>query len=147
MQEFLKELESIIEDWKKRYNKNRVASSQRLKTYETMIESKESSEAQQVRGLVGKVIEYDSLARQSKDIFTLLTIQILGVHVEILRLTVDNINIKLKQSGILEKAKDIGDIKKLKEKLEKTTKLLKELYEQGKQMEESYKKNKVFYIS
>lgn len=136
----------MIEKWKSDYEKCKTESSQRLKAYETMLKSKESSEAQQVRGLVGRALEYGSLDMQSSDIIILWTIYILGINVEILRLTIDNINTELQQSGILEKAKHLGNILKLEKEIEEFKELLRSQYERMKKRRESREKD-LSYVS
>jgi archaellum component FlaC len=82
---------------------------------------------------MGKTLELDRLERLSSQLSLLYALQIFAFKVKVLEITVDNINEQLGKSGILEKSKEIEDIKKnideLKILVEAQFKSMKEIKE------------------
>lgn len=146
LEDFLQDLKRTIEKWKREYENDKTTSSERLKTYEVVIESKKFSEAETVKALLGRVFEYSNLEKESSELIILYSLNILANHVAMLKIVVDGINEQLKESGVIEKAKDIEDIKELKRKLNETARLLKDLFEQKKKMEETSKKDFLYIV-
>jgi len=80
--------------------------------YEQILLSKEASEAQKVKALIGKTFELDRLERLSAQLSLLYTLQIFAFKVKVLEIAVGNIDEQLARSGILEKHMEIEGIKK-----------------------------------
>jgi hypothetical protein len=79
---------------------------------EKIIQSKEASEDQKTKALMGKTLELSRLERLSSQLSLLYALQIFAFKVKVLEITVGNINEQLGKSGLLEKSKEIEDIKK-----------------------------------
>jgi len=83
---------------------------------------------------MGKTLELDRLERLSSQLSLLYALQIFAFKVKVLEITVGNINEQLGKSGILEKSKEIEDIKKnieeLKILVEAQYKSMKEIREE-----------------
>jgi len=99
--------------------------------------SKEASEAQKVRALIGKAFELDRLERLSSQLSLLYTLQIFAFKVKVLEIEVGNMDEQLARSGILEKHMEIEGIKKnidaLKILVEAQYESLKEIREKQNQ--------------
>jgi hypothetical protein len=99
--------------------------------------SKEASEAQKVRALLGKAFELDRLERLSSQLSLLYTLQIFAFKVKVLEIEVRNIDEQLARSAILEKHMEIEGIKKnidaLKILVEAQYESLKEIREKQSQ--------------
>lgn len=93
------------------------------------------TQAEILRALVGRVTDSQDLVTQASDLVILNDLMILAININMLSTKIDNISMQLKQSGILEKVKDIEDIKELKKKLDKFTNLLKSTYEKKRELE------------
>jgi len=94
------------------FEENKETAAKQIAAYEQILLSKESSEAQKVRALVGKSFELDRLERLSSQLSLLYTLQIFAFKVKVLEIEVDNIDEQLARSGILEKNLEIEGIKK-----------------------------------
>lgn len=105
--------------------------------YDQVLLSKETSEAQKVKALIGKAIELDRLERLSSQLSLLYILKIFAFKVKVLEIEVDNLNEQLARSGILEKQMEIENIKKnidaLKILVEAQYESLKELREKQDQ--------------
>jgi hypothetical protein len=91
-------------------NKEKVA--KQTTAYEKIIQSKEASENQKTKALMGKTLELSRLERLASQLSLLYALQIFAFKVKVLEITVGNINEQLGKSGLLEKSKEIEDIKK-----------------------------------
>lgn len=91
-------------------NKNRASA--QMAAYENVLRSKESSEDQRAKAVLGKMFEYEQLERLSSQLSLLYILQIFAFKVKILQISVDNIKEQLAESGLMEKTKEIEDIKK-----------------------------------
>jgi hypothetical protein len=118
----------------KTLEENKQAASSQTAAYERIIQSKEASEEQKAQALMGKTLELDRLERLSSQLSLLYALQIFAFKVKVLEITVGNINEQLGKSGILEKSKEIEDIKKnieeLKILVEAQYKSMKEIREE-----------------
>jgi hypothetical protein len=94
------------------FEESRETASKQTAVYEQILLSKEASEAQKVKALIGKTFELDRLERLSAQLSLLYTLQIFAFKVKVLEITVENINEQLARSGILEKHLEIEGIKK-----------------------------------
>jgi hypothetical protein len=94
------------------FEESREMASKQTAVYEQILLSKEASEAQKVKALIGKTFELDRLERLSAQLSLLYTLQIFAFKVKVLEITVENINEQLARSGILEKHLEMEGIKK-----------------------------------
>jgi hypothetical protein len=94
------------------FEESRETASKQTAVYEQILLSKEASETQKVKALIGKTFELDRLERLSAQLSLLYTLQIFAFKVKVLEITVENINEQLARSGILEKHLEIEGIKK-----------------------------------
>jgi hypothetical protein len=121
-----KRVQKILDESKKTASNQTIA-------YEQILQSKEASEEQKAKALIGKTLELDRLERLSSQLSLLYTLQIFAFKVKVLEITVSNINGQLVQSGILQKNTELEDIKKnidaLKILVEAQYKSMKEIRE------------------
>ena len=96
----------------KSIEENKKSAAKKTITYDKIIQSKEATEEQKTKALIGKTLEQDRLERLSSQLSLLYSLQIFAFKVKVLEITVGNINEQLGKSGILEKSKEIEDIKK-----------------------------------
>jgi hypothetical protein len=125
-----KRIQQVFEESKETVAKQTAA-------YEQVLMSKEASEAQKVRALIGKAFELDRLERLSSQLSLLYTLQIFAFKVKVLEIEVGNMDEQLARSGILEKHMEIEGIKKnidaLKILVEAQYESLKEIREKQNQ--------------
>lgn len=112
MDEILKLLEKETKRAQKVVDENKHSASKQIEEYEKVLRSKESLEAQKVKAMLGRTLEYDRLERLSSQLSLLYVLQMFAFKVKILQISVENIKEQLAKSGFLEKTKDIEDIKK-----------------------------------
>ena len=133
MDEVLEMLDKITKRVQQVFEESREMVSKQTAVYEQILLSKEVSEAQKVKALIGKTFELDRLERLSAQLSLLYTLQIFAFKVKVLEIAVGNINEQLARSGILEKHMEIEGIKKnidaLKILVEAQYESLKELRE------------------
>ena len=133
MDEVLEMLDKTAKRIQKALEESKERASKQTAVYEQIVLSKEESEAQKVKALIGKTFELDRLERLSFQLSLLYTLQIFAFKVKVLEIAVRNINEQLTRSGILEKHMEIEGIKKnidaLKILLEAQYEALKEIRE------------------
>ena len=112
MDEVLQMLEKTTKKAQRVFDESKRLASKQIEIYENVLQSKESSEVQKVEASLGRKLEYDRLERLSSQLSLLYILQIFAFKVKILKISIDNINEQLSKSGILEKTKDIEDIRK-----------------------------------
>lgn len=112
MDEVLEMLDRTAKRIQKSLEENKKRAARKTFTYEKTIQSKEATEEQKTKALIGKTLEIDRLDRLSSQLSLLYALQIFAFKVKVLEITVGNINEQLGKSGILEKSKEIEDIKK-----------------------------------
>ena len=100
-----KRIQKVLDESKETASKQTTA-------YEQILQSKEASEEQKAKALMGKTLELDRLERLSSQLSLLYTLQIFAFKVKVLEISVSNINEQLVQSGILQKSTELEDIKK-----------------------------------
>ena len=100
-----KRMQEDVDNGKKR-------ASTQMAAYESVLKSKDSSETKKAKAIFGKMLEYERLERLSSQLSLLYILQIFAFKVKILQISVDNIKEQVAKSGLLEKTKDIEDIKK-----------------------------------
>lgn len=138
MDEILEILEKTAKRTQKILDESRCLASKQTETFESVLKSGESSEAQKVKALLGRMLEYDRLERLSSQLSLLYILQIFAFKAKVVKISIDNINEQLAKSGILEKTKDIEDTKK---NIDKLTILLESQYEAMKKIGENRKKD------
>ena len=136
MDEVLKLLEKATKRAQKAFDENRHSASEQIEAFEKLLTSRKSSEAQRVRAMLGRTLEYDRLERLSSHLSLLYILQMFAFKVKILQISVENIREQLSESAFLEKTKDIEDIKK---NIDTLTILLEAQYEAMKQIGENRK--------
>ncbi len=106
--------------------------------YEEILLSKDASEAQKVKALLGKAFKLDRLERLSSQLSLLYTLQIFAFKVKVLEIEVGNIDEQLEKSGILDRHLEIESIKK---NIESLKILLEAQYESLKEIKDSQDRN------
>lgn len=141
----LDEILAILEKNTKRtqsiLDESKSLTSKHIESYDRILKSRETTEAQKVRALLGKTLEHERLERLSSQLILLYILQIFAFKAKVLKISIDNIDEQLK-SGILEKTKEIEDIKKNVDKLRI---LLEAQYKSIRKI--SKNRGKDFYVS
>jgi hypothetical protein len=104
-------LEKTARRSQKIFDESKDSGYKKIEIYENILKSKETSEIQKVKALLGRMLEYDRLERLSSQLSLLYILQMFAFKVKVMKISIDNINEQLTKSGILEKTKDIEDIK------------------------------------
>ena len=112
LDEVLEMLDKTTKRIQQVFEESKETASKQTAVYEQILLSKEASEAQKVKALIGKTFELDRLERLSAQLSLLYTLQIFAFKVKVLEIAVDNINEQLARSGILGKNMEIEGIKK-----------------------------------
>ena len=112
MDEVLEILDRTAKRIQKTLEENKEKEAKQTAAYDKILQSKEASEEQKTKALMGKTLELDRLERLSSQLSLLYALQIFAFKVKVLEITVGNINEQLGKSGLLEKSKEIEDIKK-----------------------------------
>lgn len=133
MDEILEKLETVTKKAQKILDETKHSVSRQIEVYEKILRSKESSEAQKVKASLGRMLEYDRLERLSSQLSLLYILQMFAFKVNVLKISVDNINEKIVES---EKTKVIENTKK---HIERLTILLEAQNEALKKIEENRK--------
>ena len=133
MDEVLEMLDRTAKRIQKTLEENKEKAAKQTTVYEKIFRSKEATEEQKAKALMKKTLELDRLERLSSQLSLLYALQIFAFKVKVLEITVSNINEQLGKSGILEKSKEIEEIKKnideLKILVEAQFKSMKEIKE------------------
>jgi len=87
---------------------------------------------------MGKTLELDRLERLSSQLSLLYTLQIFAFKVKVLEISVNNINLQLAQSGVLQKGMELENIKK---NIDALKILVEAQYESMKEIREDQSKN------
>jgi predicted amino acid-binding ACT domain protein len=151
MEEFLQTLEKAIKNHEEWHRLLRSEQVKKDKVYENVLKSEESSIMNKTVALLAKQGDHRDLARLTSELVTLSAVEVIALEVNLLDVSLQALEKRLTQSGILEKAKDIGDVAKLKENMNKAIKLLEKYYEEKKkaqeEVERSRQNNLPFYVS
>ena len=133
MDEVLEMLDRTAKRIQKTLEENKEKAAKQTTVYEKILRSKEATEEQKAKALMKKTLELDRMERLSSQLSLLYALQIFAFKVKVLEITVSNINEQLGKSGILEKSKEIEEIKKnideLKILVEAQFKSMKEIKE------------------
>ncbi|HLE75495.1 MAG TPA: hypothetical protein VI864_05565 [Candidatus Bathyarchaeia archaeon] len=138
MDEVLEMLDKTTKRIQQVFEESKEIASKQTAVYEQILLSKEASEAQKVKALIGKTFELDRLERLSAQLSLLYTLQIFAFKVKVLEIAVGNINEQLARSGILEKHMEIEGIKK---NIDALKILVEAQYESLKEIREKQNKN------
>ncbi len=117
MDEVIEILKKTTSRTQKLFDESKDLASKRIENYESILKSKESTEAQKVQALLRKMLEYDHLEWLSSQLSLFYVLQIFAFKVKIMQISIENVGEQLQKSGILEKTKDIEDTKKDIDKL------------------------------
>jgi len=112
LDEVLEMLDKTAKRIQQVFEESRETVTRQTAVYEQVLLSKEASEAQKVKALIGKTFELDRLERLSAQLSLIYTLQIFAFKVKVLEIAVENINEQLARSGILEKHMEMEGIKK-----------------------------------
>ena len=133
MDEVLEMLDRTAKRIQKALEESKKTALKQTTAYEKILRSKEASEEQKVKALMGKTLELDRLERLSSQLSLLYALKIFAFKVKVLEITVSNINEQLVKSGILQKSTELEAIKKnidaLKILVEAQYKSMKEIRE------------------
>jgi len=134
LDEILKLLEKATKRVQKTLDENKQSASSHIDAFEKVLKSKECSETQKVRAILGRTIEYDRLESLSSQLSLLYILQMFAFKVKILQISVENVKEQMAKSGFLDRTKDIEEIKK---NIDTLTILLEAQYEATKQIGEN----------
>ena len=112
LDEVLEMLDKTAKRIQQVFEESRETVTRQTAVYEQVLLSKEASEAQKVKALIGKTFELDRLERLSAQLSLIYTLQIFAFKVKVLEIAVENINEQLARSGILEKHMEMEGVKK-----------------------------------
>ena len=112
MDEVLELLEKTSKRTQKIYDERKKSVSMKSKMFENVLSSKDSTEEQKTRAVLGKALMMDRLERISSQLSLLYMLQIFAFKVKVLEISLNNINDQLVKSGALEKVDELEAIKK-----------------------------------
>jgi hypothetical protein len=112
LDEVLELLEKTAKRIQKIFDERKDSVSKQTKKYELVLNSKDTTEEQRTRALLGKTLMLDRLERISSQLSLLYMLQIFAFKVKVLEVSVNNINEQLVKSGALEKGAELEVIKK-----------------------------------
>jgi len=138
LDEVLEMLDKTAKRIQKALDESKEAAAKQKTAYEKILKSKEASEEQKIRALIGKTLELDRLERLSSQLSLLYALQIFAFKVKVLEISVSNINEQLVQSGVLKKNTELEDVKK---KIDALKILVEAQYESMKEIREKQNKN------
>jgi hypothetical protein len=138
LDEVLEMLDKTAKRIQKVLDESKEASAKQITAYEQVLQSKDASEEQKVKAIMGKALELDRLERLSSQLSLLYTLQIFAFKVKVLEISVGNIGLQLAQSGVLQKGTEIEDIKK---NIDALKILVEAQYESMKEIREDQTKN------
>jgi hypothetical protein len=138
LDEVLEMLDKTARKIQKVLDETKETASQQALAYEQILQSKETSEEQKIKAFMGKTLELDRLERLSSQLSLLYTLQIFAFKVKVLEISVDKINERLDESGVLQKGTEIDDIKK---NIDALKILVEAQYESMREIREDQSKN------
>jgi malonyl CoA-acyl carrier protein transacylase len=112
LDEVLELLEKTSKRTQKIYDERKKSVSMKSKMFENVLSSKDSTEEQKTRAVLGKALMMDRLERISSQLSLLYMLQIFAFKVKVLEISLNNINDQLVKSGALEKVDELEAIKK-----------------------------------
>jgi hypothetical protein len=145
LEEFLESLRRKAEEWLTDFIKRENEASTKMQIY-LRLQTKDSSELEKVKGLVGQESLYESGDRRGYDLLLMNDLHVLAEYVNVYRALIDRLDKELEESGIREMLEDVKTIKELvetiKELKERAETATKEANKTEKEMKE-----KLSYIS
>ena len=120
------------------FDETKETSAKHIAAHEQTLQSKEASEEQKIRAFMGKTFELNRLERLTSQLSLLYTLQIFAFKVKVLEVSVNNINVQLAQSGVLQKGMELENIKK---NIDALKILVEAQYESMKEIREDQSKN------
>jgi archaellum component FlaC len=138
LDEVLEMLDKTAKRFQKVLDESKEASAKQIAAYEQVLQSKDVSEEQKVKAVMGKALELDRMERLSSQLSLLYTLQIFAFKVKVLEISVNNISLQLAESGVLQKGTEIEDIKK---NIDALKILVEAQYESMKEIREDQTKN------
>jgi len=112
LDEVLELLEKTAKRTQKIFDERKASVSKKSKIYNHVLDSKDSTEDQRTRALLGRALMLDRLERISSYLSLFYMLQIFAFKVKVLEISVSNINDQLVKSGALEKVEELEAIKK-----------------------------------
>lgn len=112
MDEVLELLEKTAKRTQKIYDERKKSIPMKSKMFEQVLTSKDSTEEQKTRAVLGKALMMDRLERISSQLSLLYMLQIFAFKVKVLEISINNINDQLVKSGALDKVDELETIKK-----------------------------------
>ena len=143
MDEVLEMLDRTAKRIEKNLEENKAKAAKRVSACEKILQSEEAGEEKKAKALMEKTVELDRVERLSSQLSLLYVLQIFAFKVKVLEITVGNINEQLGKSGILEKSKEIEDIKK---NIAELKILVEAQYKSMKEIKEDQSNNNLTYI-
>jgi hypothetical protein len=138
LDEVLELLDKTTKRIQKVFEESKETAQKQTNDYDQILKSADATEEQRLKAFMGRMIAYDRLDRLSSQLSLLYTLQIFAFKVKVLEVSVDKIDEQLAKSGVLEKTKDIEDIRKhidsLKILVEAQYESLKEIKDRGKDL-------------
>ena len=112
MNEVLELLEKTAKRTQKIYDERKKTVPLKSKMFEQVLNSKDSTEEQKTRAVLGKALMMDHLERISSHLSLLYLLQIFAFKVKVLEISINNINDQLVKSGALDKVDELEAIKR-----------------------------------
>jgi hypothetical protein len=112
LDEVLELLEKTTKRIQNVFEESREAAQRQTSAYEQLLQSKDATEEQRLKAYAARMMAYDRLDHLSSQLSLLYTLQIFAFKVKVLEVSVERIDDQLAKSGVLEKTKEIEDIRK-----------------------------------
>lgn len=112
MDEVLDLLDKTTKRFQRSFEESKEIASKQTDAYEQILQLKDATEEQRLKAFMSRMVAYDRLDRLSSQLSLLYTLQIFAFKVKVLEVSVDKIDEQLAKSGMLEKGKEIEDIRK-----------------------------------
>ena len=112
LDEVLDLLDKTTKRFQRSFEESKEIASKQTDDYEQILQSKDSTEEQRLKAFMSRMVAYDRLDRLSSQLSLLYTLQIFAFKVKVLEVSVDKIDEQLAKSGMLEKGREIEDIRK-----------------------------------
>ena len=112
MDEILELLDKLTKRVQNVFEESKETAQKQTSAYEQITGSKESTEEQKLKAYVGRLIAYDRLDRMSSELSLLYSLQIFAFKVKVLEVSVEKMEERLANSDVLNKGKEIEDIRK-----------------------------------
>jgi hypothetical protein len=91
LDEVIEILKKTTSRTQKLFDESKDLASKRIENYESILKSKESTEAQKVQALLRKMLEYDHLEWLSSQLSLFYVLQIFAFKVKIMQISIENV--------------------------------------------------------